>query len=118
MVRRLGTLPEVTCASRDYLVRRGEPRSPDDLDGHEMVGFASSRTGAVLPLERTIGDGTQKYSLPVRVSAKSPDSCAVLAQLDFGLVQLPLIRFADACGREPCRRGFALDEVIAPAFVL
>ncbi len=96
MVRRLGVLPEITCASRDYLARHAEPRSPDDLDGHEMVGFVSSRTGVVLPLEFSVGGGTREYALPVRVSATSADSCATLAQLGFGLVQLPLVRFAEA----------------------
>ena len=95
MVRRLGVLPEITCASRDYLARHGEPHSPDELDGHEMVGFVSSRTGTVLPLELTINNQTREYPLPVRVSASSADSCATFAQLGFGLVQLPMIRFAD-----------------------
>ena len=95
MVRRLDALPEITCASREYLARRGEPRTPDDLDGHEMVGFASSRTGAVLPLEFTVDGRRRECMLPMRVSATSPDSCATFAQLGFGLVQLPLIRFAD-----------------------
>ena len=95
MVRRLDLLPEITCASREYLARHGEPLSPDDLDGHEMVGFVSSRTGAVLPLEFTIDGRTREYTLPMRVSATSPDSCASFAQLGFGLVQLPLIRFHD-----------------------
>ena len=96
MVRRLHVLPEITCASRDYLARHGEPHSPDDLEGHEMVGFASSRTGAVLPLEFMIDGRTREYTLPMRVSATSPDSCATFAQLGFGLVQLPLARFADS----------------------
>ena len=60
-----------------------------------MVGFVSSRTGAVLPLEFTMNGRTRDHALPVRVSATSADSCAILAQLGFGLVQLPLIRFAD-----------------------
>ena len=95
MIRRLGALPEITCASRAYLALHGEPRSPDDLEGHEMVGFASSRTGTVLPLEFTIDGRTREYALPVRVIATGADSCATLAQLGFGLVQLPLVRFAD-----------------------
>ena len=95
MVRRLAVLPEITCASRDYLARHGEPRSPDDLEGQEMVGFVSSRTGAVLPLELTIDGRTREFSLPVRVSGTSADSCAAFALRGFGLVQLPLIRFGD-----------------------
>ncbi len=108
MVRRLGALPEITCASRTYLARHGEPRSPDDLEGHEMVGFVSSRTGAVLPLEFTIEGQTREYTLPVRVSATGADSCATLAQLGFGLVQLPRIRFADAL------QSGAMVEVLRP----
>ena len=96
IVRRLGVLPEITCASRDYIARHREPRSPDDLDGHEMIGFASSRTRSVLPLEFSIGGRTREYTLPARVIATSADSCATLAQMGFGLVQLPLVRFADS----------------------
>ncbi len=107
-MRRLGALPEITCASRDYLARHGEPGSPDDLDGHEMVGFASSRTGAVLPLEFIIDGRTREYTLPVRVSATGADSCATLAQLGFGLVQLPQVRFADGL------RSGAMVEVLRP----
>ena len=94
-VRRLGVLPEITCASSGYLARHGEPRSPDELDGHEMVGFFCSRTGAVLPLELTVDGRTREYTLPVRVSASGADSCAILAQQGFGLVQMPLVRFAE-----------------------
>ena len=95
MIRRLGALPEITCASPAYLARHGEPRSPDDLQGHEMVGFVSSRTGAVLPLEFTIDGRTCEYALPARVSATGADSCATFAQLGYGLVQLPRVRFAN-----------------------
>ena len=95
MVRRLGVLPEITRASPGYLGRHGELRSPDELDGYQMVGFVSSRTGGVLPLELTVDGRTQDYLLPVRVSASSADSCATSAQLGFGLVQLPLGRFTD-----------------------
>ena len=95
MIRRLGALPEITCASPAYLARHGEPRSPDDLEGHEMVGFMSSRTGAVLPLEFTIEGRTREYAVPARVCATGADSCATLAQLGYGLVQLPLVRFAE-----------------------
>lgn len=39
-----GTLPEITCASPDYLQRFGIPETPDDLAGHRMIGFRSSAT--------------------------------------------------------------------------
>ena len=63
VARRLTTLEEVTCASPSYIARHGIPRDIDALDGHRMVGFRSSATGAVLPLEFTSsGDGAHRHA--------------------------------------------------------
>ena len=45
VVRRLGTMDEITVASPAYLAQYGMPATPEDLDGHQMIGFVSSRTG-------------------------------------------------------------------------
>ncbi len=92
--RRLGSLQEVTVASPDYLKRHGKPRSIDALHGHCMVGFVSSRTGEIIPLEFTTRAGVQTVLLPSRVSANQSDTTADLARLGFGLVQAPRWRFA------------------------
>lgn len=44
IVRRLGVMDEITCASPSYLAKHGVPAAPDDLNGHVMVGFVSSHT--------------------------------------------------------------------------
>lgn len=95
MLRRLGTIEEVTVASPDYLARHGVPRSVDDLDGHLMVGFLSSRTGEVLPLEFNVEGSLREIRLPMRVSANHSDTTADLAQRGFGLIQAPRYRFAN-----------------------
>ena len=95
MLRRLGTIKEVTVASPDYLARCGLPASIDDLDGHQMVGFLSSRTGEVLPLEFNVEGKLREIRLPMRVSANHSDTTADLARRGFGLVQAPRYRFAD-----------------------
>jgi DNA-binding transcriptional LysR family regulator len=95
MLRRLGTIKEVTVASLDYLARCGLPTSIDDLGGHQMVGFLSSRTGEVLPLEFNVGGKLREIRLPMRVSANHSDTTADLARRGFGLVQAPRYRFAD-----------------------
>lgn len=42
----------ITCASPDYIARRGEPLSPDDLDAnHEIVGYFSALNGDVWPMK-------------------------------------------------------------------
>ena len=92
--RRLATLEEVTVASPAYLARRGTPRTLEQLDGHLMVGFVSSRTGEVMPLEFTADGGIHTVLLPARVSANHSDTTAELARLGFGLVQAPRYRFA------------------------
>src|SRR5437879_1524183 len=51
IARRIALLPEVTVASACYVARFGTPQRWDMLDGHRMVGFHSSSTGGVLPLE-------------------------------------------------------------------
>jgi DNA-binding transcriptional LysR family regulator len=94
MLRRLGTLHEATVASPEYLARHGIPRSVNDLEGHLMVGFWSSLTGDVLPLEFTVDGQLRTLRLPMRVCANHSDTTADLARRGFGLVQAPRYRFA------------------------
>lgn len=96
MRRRLGTLQEATVASPDYLRRHGTPQTVDDLDGHRMIGFVSSRTGEVMPLEFTVGDDVRQMRLPHRVSANDAETAADLVRLGYGLYQAPRYRFAEA----------------------
>src|SRR5690606_5057388 len=54
IARRLAVLDEATLASPGYIEAHGMPTHPRDLQrGHCMVGFQSSATGGVLPLEFT-----------------------------------------------------------------
>jgi DNA-binding transcriptional LysR family regulator len=93
IIRRLGQFEEVTVASPEYLKKHGVPASPDDLDGHVMIGFVSSRTGKMLPLEFTQGGKIREVTLPARITVTSSDTSAALARLGFGLTQAPKHRF-------------------------
>lgn len=95
IVRRLAMLAEVTVASPAYLQEHGTPTSPDALEGHLMVGFVSSRTGKVVPLEFQFGGKLLQATLSSRVNAKGSSTSAELARLGFGLVQAPRYRFED-----------------------
>ena len=101
IVRRLGTAQEGTFASPAYIERHGMPRSLGDLRNHEMIGFASSRTGQVLPLEFTTEGKVEATVLPCRVTVTNSDTYAALARLGFGLMQAPRYRYAEdlAAGR-------------------
>jgi DNA-binding transcriptional LysR family regulator len=93
--RRIAMLAEGTFASPAYLERFGMPRMPDGLDGHRMVGFLSSATGALLPLEFTV-DGTRRdVTLPVTVSAAGAEIYFAAGRLGLGLIQLPRYRLLE-----------------------
>src|SRR5690606_25165242 len=42
VARRLALMPQVVCASPEYLARFGTPQHPDELKAHQVVGFFSS----------------------------------------------------------------------------
>jgi DNA-binding transcriptional LysR family regulator len=92
--RRLGTIDEITVASPAYLHAHGTPRTPDQLDGHRMIGFISSRTGDVLPLEFTCRGAVRQVTLPSRVMVNNSDTMTDLARLGLGLIQAPRYRLA------------------------
>ncbi|WP_428393504.1 LysR family transcriptional regulator [Lichenicoccus sp.] len=92
MSRLICRLPEVTCASPDYLARHGVPASPDDLEGHSIVGFASSRTGGTLPLEFLERGCLREVKLPCRVRVIGSETMVALARQGFGLMQAPRFR--------------------------
>ncbi|WP_337267701.1 LysR family transcriptional regulator [Oryzifoliimicrobium ureilyticus] len=92
ITRRLGSLSEMTCASPAYIAKHGNPASPDELSDHKAVGFISSRTGQIIPLEFTV-DGVLRYvSLPCRLTVNNSDTMTDLAKLGYGLIQAPRYR--------------------------
>ena len=93
VARRVALLEEVTCASSGYLDRYGTPRRLDELDGHRMVGFRSSATGAVLPLEFTVGAELRQVQLPCALTVTGTDTYAAAGLAGLGLIQVPRYRF-------------------------
>ena len=93
VMRRIASMREVTCASPAYLEQYGAPATLDDLAGHQMIGFVSSKSGQVMPLEFTLGSEVREVSLPSRITVDNSDTLADLARLGFGIVQAPRYRF-------------------------
>jgi DNA-binding transcriptional LysR family regulator len=87
--RRLAMLREVTLASPAYLERHGTPRTPDDLDGHQAIGFFSSATGGTLPLEFVEDGQVRTVQLPSVVSVTGAETNKALALLGLGMIQVP-----------------------------
>ena len=57
--RRIATLDAVVCASPDYLRRRGLPREPAELAGHDTLGFSYLWAGDEWPF--TAPDGRREH---------------------------------------------------------
>ncbi|MCK8779001.1 LysR family transcriptional regulator [Rhizobium sp. NTR19] len=95
IMRRLGQLTEITCASPAYIEKHGMPRSPDELEGHQAVGFISSRTGQIMPLEFTVDGELRHVTLPCRLTVNNSDTMVDLARQGYGLMQAPRYRFRD-----------------------
>jgi len=72
--------------------RHGIPQSPDAMDGHRAVGFISSRTSQIMPLEFTVGSNVRHVTLPCRLTVNNSDTMTDLARLGFGLIQAPRYR--------------------------
>ncbi|SES47663.1 LysR family transcriptional regulator [Rhizobium sp. NFR03] len=87
--RRVAMLDEVTCASAGYIEQYGMPSNVDDLESHMMVGFRSSATGMLIPLEFQI-DGKVVYKqLPTIITVNAAESFIATARQGLGLIQVP-----------------------------
>ncbi|GLS19604.1 LysR family transcriptional regulator [Labrys miyagiensis] len=92
VARRVAMLPEVTCASPAYLARFGTPKTPDDLEGHRMIGFVSSATGSVIPLELQVDGAIRNITLPTPVTVAGAETLFGAALAGLGLIQVPRYR--------------------------
>jgi DNA-binding transcriptional LysR family regulator len=105
--RRLALLERGTFASPDYLGRFGTPQTPDDLAGHEMVGFLSPDTGEILPLVFGTGGNARQVTLPAVVTVTGPETNVACACIGLGLIQVPRYRVS------PELAGGTLVEVLS-----
>lgn len=96
VARRLGELEEVTCAAPDYLQRFGTPLSISELEGHRMVGFRSSASGTLMPLEFNVAGQVQQVTLPCTVSVSAAESLVAAAQRGLGIIQVPRYHLRDS----------------------
>jgi DNA-binding transcriptional LysR family regulator len=100
VARRVAMLDEVTVAAPAYIERFGMPESIESLNGHRMIGFHSSASGNVLPLEFMVGGVLRNVTLPATLSVNGAESYAAAARLGLGLIQAPRYHL-----EEDLRRG-------------
>lgn len=89
VARRVAMLEEITLASPAYLEKYGTPDHPDRLEGHRMVGFHSSATGSLVPLEFLVDGAIRNVVLPATLSVNAAESFHAAARLGLGIIQVP-----------------------------
>jgi len=88
VVRPIGQVALINCASPDYLAEHGVPAQPDDLArGHWAVGYASASNGRELAWE--LPPSAQALRVPSRVLVNNAESYIACCAAGLGLIQIP-----------------------------
>lgn len=89
VVRRVGALALINCASPAYLARHGTPRGVDELAGHLAVGYASPFSGRIDEWEYV--EAGARRTVPMRSSVVVNNAEAYIAccLAGLGLIQIP-----------------------------
>ncbi|MGX1099382.1 DNA-binding transcriptional LysR family regulator [Amorphus sp. MBR-141] len=83
---RVGAVRRVICASPAYLGRRGVPRRPEDLAGHDGISFKGF---AVAPEWRYRRDGPAfAVEPPPRLAVNTTEAAIQAALADFGIIRV------------------------------
>lgn len=87
IARRIASVPIVACAAPDYLERRGTPRTPEELAGHECLIYSDNDP----PDEWTFQRGGERIVQRVRgsVKANNGDLLRALAVAGQGIIFQP-----------------------------
>lgn len=94
LTRTIGTQRFLTCASPDYLARRGIPQTPQDLADHDIIVLRSADRPRAWHFETP--EGHYVFDSPGRLGIDSSEAMRAAALAGFGLVQLPTYITGDA----------------------
>ncbi|SFA89870.1 DNA-binding transcriptional regulator, LysR family [Collimonas sp. OK607] len=92
VAKRLASLPEVICASPEYLARCGTPLLPADLGAHQAVGFFTRNHNIQYPFTFLQDGQVKEYKAGSWIAVDNADSYTQCALLGFGLIQVPCFR--------------------------
>jgi DNA-binding transcriptional LysR family regulator len=110
MIKRVGTVNYITCASPAYLAARGEPLTLEDLAGHDCVRRVSHDPPGFAPW-KFVEPGTKQ---PVECSVEGTYSCdSPDAMVDMGLSGSGIVQLHTYMA-EPHIASGRLIEVLAP----
>lgn len=90
--KKLAALPQVVCASPDYLQQHGVPMQPEQLSQHQGVGFFSSDHNVSYPFSFLIAGVEQDFPAKGWLSVNDAESYTAAALAGCGIIQVPNFR--------------------------
>ncbi|MBL9039370.1 MAG: LysR family transcriptional regulator [Archangium sp.] len=96
VVKRLGAMTMMNCASAGYVARFGAPKTLADLERHQVVHYSSRLDGEPPAFEYR--DGPKYRDLPMRavVTVNNVDAYYAACLAGFGIIQAPRLSVAPA----------------------
>jgi DNA-binding transcriptional LysR family regulator len=88
VARPLVRIPQLTCASADYLATWGTPERLEDLTAHRAINFPSSN-GRFFPFELEVAGEVREIPMPAVLTVNSADAYIAACEAGFGLIQAP-----------------------------
>jgi DNA-binding transcriptional LysR family regulator len=108
---RIAPVEMIACASPEYLRRRGVPKTPGDLAGHDTLAYSYLSSGDSWTLTSGSGEATTVRIHP-KVHATNGDVLGALAVAGFGIIAQPtfIVEKDIAAGRLiPILQGWRSD---------
>ena len=112
VVKHIGEVARITCASPDYLRRHGEPRSVADLVRHVGVGYVWDHGGRSRPWEFTVDQRLEQVPMAHTVFVDDADAYLACGVAGLGIVSASEYSLRPAVTRGQLRQ--ILREYAAP----
>jgi len=95
VARRLADVPQVICASPDYVARHGLPTHPGELAAHRVVRFVANSGLTDYPVELVVDGQLRAFRLNGWIAVSDAEHYVTCALRGCGLIQLPRFHVED-----------------------
>lgn len=95
MAKKLADMPEVICASPEYLARHGTPVHPEELADHQGIGFFSRGYDSRYPFTIMMDGEVKEFETKGWISVSDAECYTSAALAGCGLIQVPRFRLEE-----------------------
>jgi DNA-binding transcriptional LysR family regulator len=88
VAKRVGAIPLRFFAHRDYVARRGLPKSVEELAGHDLIG--PDRVSADLAIVKSLDATLSRTDFAIRTDSHAAQCAAIRMGLGIGVLQAPI----------------------------